>query len=101
LEKPFRGFTIEDMRTKVINGESRPKVNESWPQLIKELLKKCWHKDWKERYNFPMIEETLRKELVKARQGDDSGLDHNQRRSTFVFQLIKGLSDSSFFRGTA
>ena len=86
LEKPFHSYFIKDMRARVFNGESRPKVDESWPQLIKLLLKKCWDKDWKERYHFPMIEETLRKELVKARGGDDSGLDHQRRRSTFVFK---------------
>jgi hypothetical protein len=32
----------------------------------------------------------LRKEAVRARDGDDSGLEHNRRRSTFVFRPKAG-----------
>jgi hypothetical protein len=89
LERPFQGYLIKDIRARVHNGESRPRMDDSWPQLIKLLLKKCWARDWTERYQFSNIEEVLRKELVKARKGDDSGLDHQRRRSTFVFQPPK------------
>jgi hypothetical protein len=86
LEKHFHGYLLKDIRAKVYNGESRPRIDESWPLFIKLLLKRCWAKDWTERYHFPEIAEILRKELVKARKGDVSGLDHQRRRSTFVFR---------------
>jgi hypothetical protein len=89
LEKPFHGCLIKDIRARVHNGESRPRIDESWPLSIKLLLKRCWATDLTERYHFPEIEEILRKELVKARNGDDSGLEHQRRRSTFFFSAQK------------
>jgi hypothetical protein len=86
LEKPFHGYLLKDIHAKVYNGETRPRIDERWPLSIKLLLKRCWAKDWTERYHFPEIEEILRTELVNARNGDDSGLEHKRRRSTFVFQ---------------
>jgi hypothetical protein len=89
LERPFHAYLIKDIRERVHNGVSRPKIDESWPRFIQLLLKKCWAKDWTERYHFPEIVDILRKEVVKARKGDESGLEHQRRRSTFVFRPKK------------
>jgi serine/threonine protein kinase len=85
LEKPFSNYGISDIKTRVHRGESRPRVDDSWPVPLKLVLKKCWATDWKERYEFKSITQILRKEIVHIRSGDDTGLEHNRRRSTFVF----------------
>lgn len=86
LEKPFSNYGISDIKTRVHRGESRPRVDDSWPVPLKLVLKKCWATDWKERYEFKSITQILRKEIVHIRSGDDTGLEHNRRRSTFVFR---------------
>jgi len=86
LEKPFPNYGISDIKSRVHNGESRPKVDDSWPVPVKLLLKKSWSSDWKERFKFQGITQILRQEIVRIRSGDDSGLEHSRRRSTFVFR---------------
>jgi serine/threonine protein kinase len=86
LEKPFSNYGISDIKTRVHRGESRPRVDDTWPVPLKLVLKKCWATDWKERYEFNSITQILRKEIVHIRSGDDTGLEHNRRRSTFVFR---------------
>jgi serine/threonine protein kinase len=86
LEKPFSNYGISDIKTRVHRGESRPRVDDTWPVPLKLVLKKCWATDWKERYEFKSITQILRKEIVHIRSGDDTGLEHNRRRSTFVFR---------------
>lgn len=86
LEKPYANYGMAVIKKKVHNGDARPKVDDSWPVPIKLLLKKSWATDWKERYEFQNITPVLRKEIVRIRSGDDSGLEHQRRRSTFVFR---------------
>ena len=90
LEKPFSNYGLSDIKTRVHNGDSRRKVDASWPVPVKLFLQKSWATDWKERYEFKNITNILRKEIVRIRSGDDSGLEHQRRRSTFVFRRNNG-----------
>lgn len=91
---------MKDIRDRVHNGESRPRLDEKWSVPLKLLIKKCWAKDWKERYQFQQVTKILRKECVHVREGDESGLEHQRRRSTFVFRpndKTRGKSGQSLF----
>lgn len=101
LEKPFANYGISDIKSRVHRGESRPKVDDSWPVPIKLLLKKGWATDWKERYEFQNITKILRKEIVRIRSGDDTGLEHQRRRSTFVFRGNDRTSGGDMARANA
>lgn len=101
LEKPFSKYGMSDIKSRVHNGESRPKMDDSWAVPIKLLLKKSWATNWKERYQFKNITPILRKEIVRIRSGDDSGLEHQRRRSTFVFRGDDRVSGNGMARSTA
>jgi hypothetical protein len=40
--------------------------------------------------NMKQLSNLLRAEVIRLRHGDDSGLDHTRRRSTFVYQSKRG-----------
>ena len=101
LEKPFSNYGIADIKKRVHRGESRPRVDDSWPVPLKLLLKKSWATDWKERYEFQNITQILRKEIVRIRSGDESGLEHNRRRSTFVFRGNERVDGGGMDRAAA
>jgi serine/threonine protein kinase len=87
LKKPYEMYTPKSLREKVYNGaHKRPPINEEWSVPVKLLLKRGWAADLHERSSMGAIVMILRKECVRARGGDDSGLEHNRRRSTFVFR---------------
>ena len=100
---PFEVYTMKILEKRVWNGEhKRPFIDISWSDSIKELLESSWHKDITKRPSFRVITDRLRTECIKARDGDDEGLEHSRRRSTFVFdkgyrnQMMKILSVSDF-----
>jgi serine/threonine protein kinase len=87
LQIPFWGYTISKLEQTVWKEPHvRPKVDGSWPVPVKLLLKRAWSADIKGRSSMKNISTILRKEVVAARAGDDSGLEHQKRRSTFVFR---------------
>jgi serine/threonine protein kinase len=87
LKPPYELYTPKSLREKVYNGaHKRPLINEEWSVPMKLLLKRGWAKDLQDRSTMHAIVLILRKECVRARDGDDSGLEHNRRRSTFVFR---------------
>ena len=100
---PFEVYTMKILEKRVWNGEhKRPFIDISWSDSIKELLESSWHKDITKRPSFRVITDRLRKECINARGGDDEGLEHSRRRSTFVFdkgyrnQMMKILSVADF-----
>lgn len=87
LKEPYCGFTMRMMHTKVwSSAQIRPEVDSEWPVPIKLLLKRAWSHDIKERNTMKNISAILKKEAIAARNGDESGLEHQKRRSTFVFR---------------
>jgi serine/threonine protein kinase len=90
LKRPYLLYTPKLMHEKVYNGEhKRPPVPPTWPNAIKICLKRCWDPDLHQRNSMEQVTTILRKECVAIRQGDESGLEHNRRRSTFVFRPTK------------
>jgi serine/threonine protein kinase len=89
LQLPLAKFKGSDeFVKKVVEGGARPcsKKKESWPKTITNIMQKSWSSNWQERYTMAEISDLLRHELVVGlRGGDDDGIDHQRRRSTFVF----------------
>ena len=91
LKTPFELYTIKSLRGKVwTEPHKRPQVDQSWPVAIKLLLKRAWSQNIRERPSMQSVLTILRKECVACRDGDESGLEHQRRRSTFVFRGKKG-----------
>lgn len=87
LKRPFLLYTPKLLREKVYNGEhKRPPVPATWSNSIKICLKRCWDADLHQRNNMVQVTSILKKECVAIRNGDDTGLEHYTRRSTFVFR---------------
>ena len=88
---PFELFGMKSFKSRVWNGErKRPFVQESWPVPIKSLMRRAWSADPRERPNFTQIYTILKNECVRIRGGNADGLEHQRRRSTFVFRGAKG-----------
>jgi hypothetical protein len=88
---PFELLGIRSLESRVWAGEiERPFVQEAWPVPIKNFLKCGWSQDPKERPTFQDIYKMLRSECVRIRGGDESGLEHSRRRSTFLFSGTSG-----------
>ena len=93
---PFELYTMKALKAKVwTDPGKRPFVDESWPVPIKTLLRRSWSANIDERPNMAQIYKILRTECVRCRDGDDSGLEHQRRRSTFVFRGAKGTLTST------
>ena len=84
---PFELYTIKSLKAKVWAGENkRPPVPDEVSVPIKTLIRRAWAADPNERPTMSNIYQILRKECVRVRHGDASGLEHARRRSTFVFR---------------
>lgn len=87
LATPYEMYTPKSLREKVYNGpHQRPKIEESWSNAIKTCLKRSWAGDLHTRTSMAQVRSVLRTECIRVRGGDDAGLEHNRRRSTFVFR---------------
>jgi len=86
LFTPFELYTAKTLKAKVWQGGKRPGLKEEWPVSIKLLLKRSWDEDVSQRNSMEQVEEILRKEAARCRGGDETGLEHQRRRSTFVFR---------------
>lgn len=86
LKQPFEMYTIKMLKERVYGKEQkRPFVPESWSLSVRRLLESGWSAEIHERLTMEDMEKSLRKECVKARGGDDSGLEHKRRRSTHIY----------------
>jgi hypothetical protein len=93
---PFEVYGMKSLRTRVWGEEQkRPYIQPDWPVTIKTLLEKSWNQNVKERPTFQQIYNILREECVGARDGDEEGLEHSRRRSTFVFTGKSGKPTAS------
>jgi len=90
---PYENYNMKSLKEKVWSGpHKRPlipkdkKTLQSFPPQMQNLLQNAWHKDLHARTTIAGVAQALRKECVAARDGDESGLEKNMRRSTFVFR---------------
>lgn len=105
LADPFQNYSPSTIRSRVYNGPNRrPPVEDCWSNAIKICLKRSWEQNLHSRTSMADVCAILRKELVRVRDGDDTGLEHNRRRSTFVFRPNKkkenggGIDEAAAYR---
>jgi len=85
LELPYDGMNRQDHAELVVYGTERPVIDSSkWSTPIRILMKRSWEQDPLIRPAMDSIYKILRREICALRDGDDSGLEHTKRRSTFV-----------------
>mmetsp|Transcript_4261 Transcript_4261/g.7833 ORF Transcript_4261/g.7833 Transcript_4261/m.7833 type:complete len:189 (+) Transcript_4261:1366-1932(+) len=96
LKTPFELYTMKSLKSRVWGGEKkRPFVQDSWPVPIKNLLRRSWSSEINDRPSFAAITKILRNECVRVREGNEDGLEHERRRSTFVFRGERGKLTST------
>ena len=102
LTTPFEVYTIKRLKERVWSSqEKRPLVSESWSANIKLLLKRGWANDVSTRFTMAQVEGILKKECIRVRDGNSDGLEHQRRRSTFVFRDAKANDKNSAIRQSA
>jgi serine/threonine protein kinase len=86
LELPFDHFTMNLLKKMVFKGNVRPKINDSWPTTIKEMMRNGWSMNFKLRPSMNIIEETLNVETTKYCYGHDLEEENDKppRRRSFV-----------------
>lgn len=84
LELPYDGMNRQDHAELVVHGNERPILDSSWSTPLRILMKRSWEPDPLVRPSMDSIYKILRREICALRDGDDSGLEHTKRRSTFV-----------------
>lgn len=84
LKLPYDGMNRQDHSELVVHGNERPQLDPSWSTPLRILMKRAWEPDPSVRPSMDSIYKILRREICALRDGDDSGLEHFSRRSTFV-----------------
>lgn len=90
-ELPYAHKDMDYLENHVWTGpHERPPMQSDFHVPMKLLLTHSWGQDFHHRNSMKQNCEILRKECVRIRDGDESGLDHTRRRSTFVFRATNG-----------
>ena len=84
LQLPYDGMNRQDHSELVVHGNERPPLDSSWSTPLRILMKRAWEPDPLARPSMDSIYKILRREICALRDGDDTGLEHFSRRSTFV-----------------
>jgi serine/threonine protein kinase len=84
LGLPYDGMNRQDHSELVVHGNERPPLDSSWSTPLRILMKRAWEPDPGVRPSMDSIYKILKREICSLRDGDDSGLEHFNRRSTFV-----------------
>lgn len=95
---PYDEYTMTALEDKVWNGAmERPVIDDihcgGASETIQNMLREMWTPNFRDRPDFATVTELLRNELVQLRKGNDEGLEHTKRRSTFVFDGKQGGVD--------
>lgn len=92
MDLPYDGMNRQDHSELVVHGNERPQLDSSWSTPIRILMKRAWEPDPLVRPSMDSIYKILRREICALRDGDDSGLEHTRRRSTFVLNRESGAA---------
>lgn len=95
LSKPYDGFNRYMHSEMVVHGGVRPSIPASWPADLRTLISMSWSDDLRDRPAMSGAYAVVRRLIVDMRKGDDTGLEHVRRRSTYVLQKGKNRSDRS------
>lgn len=84
LDLPYDGMNRQDHSELVVHGNERPPLDSSWSTPLRILMKRAWEPDPGVRPSMDSIYKILKREICSLRDGDETGLEHFNRRSTFV-----------------
>jgi serine/threonine protein kinase len=84
LELPYDGMNRQDHSELVVHGNERPALDSTWSTPLRILMKRAWEPDPSVRPSMDSIYKILKREICSLRDGDETGLEHFNRRSTFV-----------------
>lgn len=84
LYLPYDGMNRQDHSELVVYGNERPEIDPSWSTPLRILIKRAWEPEPLVRPTMDAVYKILRREICALRDGNDSGLEHTKRRSTFV-----------------
>jgi serine/threonine protein kinase len=84
MDLPYDGMNRQDHSELVVYGNERPTLDSSWSTPLRILMKRAWEPDPSVRPSMDSIYKILKREICSLRDGDNTGLEHNARRSTFV-----------------
>jgi serine/threonine protein kinase len=84
LELPYDGMNRQDHSELIVHGNERPPLDSSWSTPLRILMKRAWEPDPSVRPSMDSIYKILKREILSLRDGDETGLEHFNRRSTFV-----------------
>ena len=84
LDLPYDGMNRQDHSELVVYGNERPPLDSAWSTPLRILMKRAWEPDPAVRPSMDSIYKILKREICSLRDGDETGLEHNSRRSTFV-----------------
>jgi serine/threonine protein kinase len=95
LDLPYDGMNRQDHSELVVHGNERPALDSSWSTPLRILMKRAWEPDPLVRPSMDSIYKILKREICALRDGDESGLEHTQRRSTFVLNRDSAASSQT------
>lgn len=95
LMLPYDGMNRQDHSELVVYGNERPPLDSSWSTPLRILMKRAWEPDPSVRPSMDSIYKILRREICALRDGDDTGLEHFSRRSTFVLNRDSAANPSN------
>ena len=84
MDLPYDGMNRQDHSELVVYGNERPPLDSTWSTPLRILMKRAWEPDPSVRPSMDSIYKILKREICALRDGDDTGLEHTSRRSTFV-----------------
>lgn len=84
MDLPYDGMNRQDHSELVVYGNERPALDSTWSTPLRILMKRAWEPDPSVRPSMDSIYKILKREICALRDGDETGLEHNSRRSTFV-----------------
>jgi len=99
LQLPYDGMNRQDHSELVVHGNERPQLDSSWSTPLRILMKRAWEPDPLVRPSMDSIYKILKREISALRDGDESGLEHTRRRSTFVLNRPSTANRGSGSRG--
>lgn len=95
LDLPYDGMNRQDHSELVVYGNERPPLDSAWSTPLRILMKRAWEPDPSVRPSMDSIYKILKREICSLRDGDETGLEHNSRRSTFVLNRDSKANPSS------
>lgn len=87
--KPFSNVkSAEDFEKKVFTKGERPKPGKYWPQYLKDLLKKCWSCDPKERPTMSHTKSVLTAAVSELKTQSTQNFDSNSMRKSLISKRL-------------